>query len=137
MIAVHPIEGVDRSSLEDPIAEAVGLQGGSRVRTAHPAVVVTVDGPAQAVRCAREIVARASARGRDVGVGVHTAEVRSAGGRLEGRGVDVAAAIAEAAGPGQVAVSDIVAGLIAGSGIELEALAVNASVDLRPLHLVR
>ena len=137
LIAVQPIEGVDRSSLEDPVAEAVGLHGGSRVRTAHPAVMVTVDGPARAVRCAGEIVTRASARGLAVGVGVHTAEVTSAGGRLEGRGVEVAAAIAEAAGPGQVAVSDIVAGLVAGSGIELVPLATDGSVAQRPLHLVR
>ena len=85
----------------------------------------------------REIVRRASARGLAVGVGVHTAEVTSAGGRLEGRGVEVAAAIAEAAGPGQVAVSNIVAGLVAGSGIELVPLATDGSVAQPPLHLVR
>ena len=89
------------------------------------------------VRCAKDIVARASARGLDVGVGVHTAEVTSAGGLLVGRGVEVAAAIAEVAGPAQVVVSDTVAGLIAGSGIELVELAVDASVDSRALHLVR
>jgi class 3 adenylate cyclase len=99
--------------------------------------MVSVDGPVRAVRCAKDIVARASARGLDVGVGVHTAEVTSAGGLLEGRGVEVAAAIAEVAGRAQVVVSDTVAGLIAGSGIELVELAVDASVDPRALHLVR
>ena len=99
--------------------------------------MVTVDGPAQAVRCAREIVARASAHGLEVRVGVHTAEVTSVGGTLEGRGVEVAAAIAEAAGAAHVVVSDIVAGLVAGSGIELVVLSVDGSVDSRPLHLVR
>jgi pimeloyl-ACP methyl ester carboxylesterase/DNA-binding winged helix-turn-helix (wHTH) protein len=137
LIAVHPMEGVDRSWLEGTVAEAVGLHGGSPVRGAHPAVMVTVEGPGRAVRCAEDIVARASARSLDVGVGVHTAEVTSAGGRLEGRGVEVAAAIAEAAGRGQVVVSDTVAGLIAGSGIELVELAVDGSVHPRPLHLVR
>ena len=119
LIAVHSIDGVDRSSLEGPVAEAVGLHGGSPARGIPPALMVSVDGPVRAVRCAKDIVARASTRGLDVGVGVHTAEVTSTGGLLEGRGVEVAAAIAEIAGRAQVVISDTVAGLIAGSDIEL------------------
>ncbi|HEX4983560.1 MAG TPA: alpha/beta fold hydrolase [Ilumatobacteraceae bacterium] len=137
LIAVHSIDGVDRSSLEGLVAEAVGLHGGSPARGSVDALMVSVDGPARAVRCAKDIVARASARGLDVGVGVHTAEVTSAGGLLEGRGVEVAAAIAEIAGRAQVVVSDTVAGLIAGAGVELMELAADASVDPLALHLVR
>jgi pimeloyl-ACP methyl ester carboxylesterase/DNA-binding winged helix-turn-helix (wHTH) protein len=136
LIAVRSIKGLDRSWLEGPVAEAVGLHGGSPVRGAHPSVMATVDGPGKAVRCAEDIVARASARGLDVGVGVHTAEVTSAGGQLEGRGVDAAAAVADAAGQGQVVVSDTVAGLLAGSGIELAELAVDGSIDAGRIHRV-
>jgi pimeloyl-ACP methyl ester carboxylesterase len=137
LIAVRSLQGVDRSWLEEPVAEAVGLHGASPVRGTHPAVMATVDGPGRAVRCAREIVARAAVQGLTVAVGVHTAEVTSIGGRLGGGGVDVAAAIAEAAGEGQIVVSDTVAGLLAGSGVELVELAVDRSSGPRPLHLVR
>jgi class 3 adenylate cyclase len=71
------------------------------------------------------------------GVGVHTAEVVPMAGRLEGPGLDVVAAIASVAEPATVVVSDTVAGLVAGSGLNLVEWRQLPEIHLRPLHVMR
>jgi class 3 adenylate cyclase len=51
---------------------------------------------------------------------VHTGEVEQVHGHLRGIAVDVAKQVAEAAQPGEVAVSSTVKDIVAGSGIAFE-----------------
>ncbi|WP_459974874.1 alpha/beta hydrolase [Nocardioides pyridinolyticus] len=89
------------------------VAGGGRLRThADGTPVVLFDGPATAVRAAGALTGPVSA-----GVGI--AEVVVVGGPVAGDGVDRAIALAEAAPPGEVLVSETAAVLLAGSGIDL------------------
>jgi DNA-binding SARP family transcriptional activator/pimeloyl-ACP methyl ester carboxylesterase len=77
----------------------------------------TFDGPARAVRCAAATVAVALAHGLGARAGVHTGEIEQVGGTATGIAVNIAARVAEAAGPGEVLVSSTVKDIVAGSGI--------------------
>jgi len=83
------------------------------------AVWASFDGPARAVRCAVALLGAASARGLAVRVGLHTGECVLAGSRVRGPAVEVAAAVADAAAPGELLASGTVRDLLAGSGIAL------------------
>jgi class 3 adenylate cyclase len=74
--------------------------------------VATFDGPARAIRCAQALV------GGGRRAGLHTGECVLGHGRVEGPAVDVAAAIAAAAQPGEVLTSSTVRDLVAGSGLD-------------------
>src|SRR5439155_3772850 len=78
------------------------------------------DGPARAVRCAREIVNAVRDLGLEVRAGVHTGECELVGGKVGGIAVHVGARIAAQARAGEVLVSSTVRDLVAGSGILFE-----------------
>jgi class 3 adenylate cyclase len=93
------------------LATAVAAEG----RGAAP--VALFDGPARAVRAALEAARRLDGAG---GVGVHTAEVERREGRPSGPAVEVAAAVAAAAAPGEVLVTATTRDLVPGSGLAFE-----------------
>jgi class 3 adenylate cyclase len=78
------------------------------------------DGPARAIRCAGEIVARVRALGLEVRAGVHTGEAERTPSTLRGIAVHIGARVAAKAAAGEVLVSQTVKDLVAGSGLAFE-----------------
>ena len=93
----------------------VKQHGGETVKTLGDGVLATFIGPAQAVRCAGEIVADAEAEGLEVRSGVHTGEVEVGGDDISGLAVHLAARIMAHAGAGEIMVSRTVRDLVVGS----------------------
>jgi class 3 adenylate cyclase/pimeloyl-ACP methyl ester carboxylesterase len=88
--------------------------------TAGDGFYATFDGPARAVRCALEIIARIRDLGIEVRGGVHTGECDVVGGKFVGIAVTTGARIAAAAAASQVLVSQTVKDLVAGSGLAFQ-----------------
>jgi class 3 adenylate cyclase len=77
----------------------------------------TFDGPARGVKCAQAIVDAIRPLQIQVRAGVHTGEVGTAGDKVSGIAVNVAARIAALAEPSEILVSQTVKDLVAGSGL--------------------
>ncbi len=90
---------------------------GRLVKTTGDGILATFDGPARAIRCAQAIAASVKALGIEVRAGLHTGEVELRGEDVAGMGVNIAARVMDAAGPGEVVVSSTVKDLVAGSGV--------------------
>jgi class 3 adenylate cyclase len=88
--------------------------------TAGDGFFATFDGPARAVRCARDIVDGVAALGLEVRAGVHTGECEVVNDKLGGLAVTIGARIAAQAEPSQILISQTVRDLIAGSGFRYE-----------------
>jgi pimeloyl-ACP methyl ester carboxylesterase len=120
-----PRERGPRSRLLDrfkALAEAeVGRERGHIVRTTRSGVVATFDGPGRAVRAATALRATVRPLELEVRAGVHTAEIQVRGDDIAGVGVEIAARVADTAGPGEVWVSRTVTDLVAGTGLRFEA----------------
>jgi DNA-binding SARP family transcriptional activator/pimeloyl-ACP methyl ester carboxylesterase len=80
-------------------------------------LLASFDAPGHAIRCAHAIRASSTAAGIEPRAGVHTGEVELRGGAIGGLSVDIAAAIAAQARPGEILVSRTVTDLVIGSGI--------------------
>ena len=93
---------------------------GREVDTAGDGFLATFDGPARAVRCAREIADTVPGLGLELRSGLHTGEVELAGEHVRGIAVHIGARVAAMAGPREVLVSSTVKDLVAGSGIAFE-----------------
>lgn len=87
-------------------AEAVVTRAGGRLQ--RPGLTATFDAPSRAIGCAREVL---DALGADAGAGVHTAECSREDGGFRGPAIEVAAALAERAAPGELLISDAVKAL--------------------------
>jgi class 3 adenylate cyclase len=94
--------------------------GGRVVKSLGDGYLITFDGPARAIRCARDVVDDASALGLAVRSGVHTGECELMGDDVVGMAVHIGARVAERAGSGEVLVSGAVRDLVVGSGIEFD-----------------
>jgi class 3 adenylate cyclase len=97
---------------------AVMERGGKVVKLLGDGVLATFPGPAQAVRCAQDIVSTERGRGLEIRSGVHTGEVELLGDDIAGLAVHLAARIMHEAGPGEVLVSRTVRDLVVGSRLE-------------------
>lgn len=91
---------------------------GVEMDTAGDGFFATFDGPARAIRCAREIVESVRPLGIEVRAGLHTGECEVNEGKVSGIAVSVGARVASEAGPSEVLVSGTVRDLVAGSGLE-------------------
>ncbi len=85
--------------------------------TAGDGFFATFDGPARAIRCGLEAVARVSDLGLEVRVGLHTGECEIIDGKVGGLAVSIGARVAALAAPSEVLVSQTVKDLVAGSGL--------------------
>ena len=94
---------------------AVERHGGETVKTLGDGVLATFPGPAQAVRCAGQIISEARSLGLEVRSGVHTGEVEVGSDDISGLAVHVAARIMGLAGAGEVLASRTVRDLVVGS----------------------
>ena len=103
----------------EPAVEARGhvLAHRGRLIERHEVLLATFDAPGHAIRCAHTIRASSTAAGIEPRAGVHTGEVELSGGAIGGPSVDIAAAIAALARPGEILVSRTVTDLVIGSGI--------------------
>jgi pimeloyl-ACP methyl ester carboxylesterase len=102
-------------------------------------LVATFDAPGDAIRCAHAI--RTASTGADIEphAGVHTGEVELRRGAIGGLSVDIAAAIARLARPGEILVSRTVTDLVIGSGISFADRGIHGLAgipDHRPLFAV-
>jgi class 3 adenylate cyclase len=75
-------------------------------------VLATFDGAARAVRCARELRDAAEGLGIRVRASVHTGEIELAGADIRGVAIHEASRILALAGPGEILVSPVTAGLV-------------------------
>jgi pimeloyl-ACP methyl ester carboxylesterase/class 3 adenylate cyclase len=91
---------------------------GRELDTAGDGFFASFDGPARAIRCAREIVETVRDLGIDVRAGLHTGECELIDGKVGGIAVHIGARVAAEAAPGEVLVSSTVKDLVAGSKLE-------------------
>jgi class 3 adenylate cyclase len=102
------------------VREALERWRGIEVDTAGDGFYATFDGPARAIRCARDIALRVQELGIQVRAGVHTGECEIVDGKCTGIAVSIGARVASTAGPSEVRVSQTVKDLVAGSGLTFE-----------------
>jgi class 3 adenylate cyclase len=93
---------------------------GREIDRAGDGFFATFDGPARAIRCAREIGRELRRLGLEIRAGVHTGECELAGDRVMGIAVHAGARIAGLASAGEVLVSSTVKDLVAGSELRFE-----------------
>jgi class 3 adenylate cyclase/pimeloyl-ACP methyl ester carboxylesterase len=93
---------------------------GREVDTAGDGFFAAFDGPARAVRCAKEIVKGVREFGIEVRSGLHTGECELVDGKVTGIAVHTGARVAAHAQAGEVLVSSTVKDLVAGSGLKFE-----------------
>jgi class 3 adenylate cyclase len=98
-------------------AREVERHGGRVVKTTGDGLLATFDGPARAVRCARQLCDALSSQGVTIRAGLHTGEIELRGEDVGGIAVHIGARVEAAARPGEVLVSRTVKDLVAGSGI--------------------
>jgi pimeloyl-ACP methyl ester carboxylesterase/class 3 adenylate cyclase len=91
---------------------------GVEMDTAGDGFFARFDGPARAIRCAREIVESVRPLGLEVRAGLHTGECELTDGKIAGIAVSVGARVAAEASASEVLVSGTVRDLVAGSGLE-------------------
>jgi class 3 adenylate cyclase len=94
---------------------AVEQHGGETVKTLGDGVLATFSGPAQAVRCAENMIAASDSQGLEVRSGVHTGEVEVGPDDVTGLAVHLAARIMGKAEAGEIIVSRTVRDLVVGS----------------------
>ena len=100
------------------VRDALGRFGGRELKTLGDGFLVSFDGPARGIRCAREILDSSEQLGIRVRAGLHTGECEVMGDDLGGIAVHIAARVSALAEPSEVLVSRTVKDLVAGSGIE-------------------
>ena len=88
---------------------------GREVKSTGDGFLATFDGPARAVRCAREILDSSDV---PVRAGLHTGECEVMGEDIGGIAVHIAARVSALAGPSEVLVSRTVKDLVVGSGLD-------------------
>jgi pimeloyl-ACP methyl ester carboxylesterase len=91
---------------------------GIEMDTAGDGFFARFDGPARAIRCAREIVDSVRPLGLEVRAGLHTGECELTEGKISGIAVSLGARVAAEAEPSEVLVAGTVRDLVAGSGLE-------------------
>lgn len=99
------------------VRDELGRHRGVEIDHAGDGFLATFDGPARAVRCARDIATRVQNLGIEVRAGCHTGEVEVSDDGVRGIAVHTAARIASLAGPSEVLVSSTVREIVSGSGL--------------------
>jgi class 3 adenylate cyclase/pimeloyl-ACP methyl ester carboxylesterase len=93
---------------------------GREVKTMGDGVLATFDGPARAIRCARQVRDTLRIQGLDVRSGLHAGEIVRRDSGVSGIAVHIGARVSALASPGEVLVTRTVRDLVAGSGIAFE-----------------
>jgi len=104
----------------DAIHRQVRRFGGRTIKDLGDGFMVSFDGPARALACARACVDAARSVGVTVRAGIHTGECLRRDNDLSGVAIHVAARISALAGGGEVLCSSTVKDLVIGSGMHFE-----------------
>jgi pimeloyl-ACP methyl ester carboxylesterase len=107
-------------SHDEVVRERVGAFRGREVKAMGDGFLMTFDGPARGIRCARAIVEDVEPIGMEVRAGLHTGECELIGEDVGGLAVNIGARVGGLAAGGEVLVSRTVKDLVVGSGIEFE-----------------
>jgi len=91
--------------------------GGHEVDTAGDGFFATFARPADAIRCASDIVDQLREIGIQIRAGIHMGEVEQMGAKVGGIAVHIGSRVASKAGPSEIFVSSTVRDLVAGSDI--------------------
>ncbi|GAC1373778.1 MAG: adenylate/guanylate cyclase domain-containing protein [Acidimicrobiales bacterium] len=91
---------------------------GREINTTGDGFVVSFEGPARAIRCARAITEATRALGLGLRLGIHTGECEVRGEDLSGVAVHIASRVAALAQSGEILVTGTVKDLVTGSGIQ-------------------
>lgn len=102
------------------VRERLHSYRGQEVKTLGDGFLITFDGPARAIHCARAIVEQAPEVGIQVRAGLHTGECEMVDHDVSGVAVNIGARVGAIAGGGEVLVSSTVKDLVVGSGIEFD-----------------
>lgn len=102
------------------VRERLELFRGREIKTVGDGFIVTFDGPARAVRCAREIVEGVGELGLAVRCGLHTGECEFLDDDIGGIAVHIGARVSALARGGEVLVSSRVKDLVVGSELEFD-----------------
>jgi class 3 adenylate cyclase len=105
---------------EETVRSSLLAHRGELVTRAGDGILATFDGPARAIRCAREIRDVLWRSGLEVRCGLHTGEVTRRNADVAGIAVHIGARVSTAASPGEVLVTRTVRDLVAGSGISFD-----------------
>lgn len=95
--------------------------GGRRVAGTGDGLLATFAAPTDAIACAFAIRARLAAHNLSVRAGVHTGEIELRDDDISGLNVNVAARIADAAGPDEILASDLTRQLMLGAAVRFDA----------------
>jgi pimeloyl-ACP methyl ester carboxylesterase/class 3 adenylate cyclase len=98
------------------VANRLSVYGGVEVDRAGDGFLARFDGPARAVRFARDIDREDRTIGLRARAAVHTGEVETSDGALRGIAVHIASRLTSIAAPGEVVVSSTVKDLVGGAG---------------------
>lgn len=99
------------------VRRELGRHRGREVNTRGDDFLITFDGPARAIRCARAISEAAVAIGLQVRCGVHTGEIEVRGDDISGMAVHIGARVSALADPGEILATTTVRDLVVGSGM--------------------
>jgi class 3 adenylate cyclase len=102
------------------VRDALARSSGREVKSTGDGFLMTFDGPARAIRCARAIIESSDSLGIEIRAGAHTGECEVMGDDIGGIAVHIAARVSARAGPSEILVSRTVKDLVAGSGIQFE-----------------
>ncbi len=128
-----------RNAHHEDVRRQLKIYRGQEVDTAGDGFYAAFDGPARAIRCAREVRNSARSLGMTTRVGLHTGECL-VGEKISGIAVHIGARVAGLAPAGRVLVSQTVRDLVAGSGFEFDAFGAHALKgvpDAWQLYVVR
>jgi pimeloyl-ACP methyl ester carboxylesterase len=107
-------------SHDEIVREQLSSYRGREIKTMGDGFLVTFDGPARGIRCARSIIEDVRPFGLEVRAGLHTGECELIGDDVGGMAVNIGARVGGLAAGGEVLVSRTVKDLVVGSGIEFE-----------------
>ena len=99
------------------VGRLLARHDGVLVKTTGDGILARFVAPAQAVRCAAEMVQAARAAGLELRAGLHAGEVELRGDDIGGLAVHIASRVSAMAGPAEVLVTGTVRDLVVGSGI--------------------
>ncbi|MCU0314482.1 MAG: adenylate/guanylate cyclase domain-containing protein [Solirubrobacteraceae bacterium] len=100
--------------------EAVDRAGGELIKTTGDGILALFTGPAQGVRCARQLLTETASLGLSARAGVHTGEVERTADDVAGLAVHLAARIMAMAAGDEILVSRTVRDLVIGSELRFD-----------------
>jgi class 3 adenylate cyclase len=99
------------------VREALAAFRGREVKTMGDGFLALFDAPAAAIQCACAVVSSVRSLGFEIRAGLHAGEYEAVGDDVIGIAINYASWVMSRARGGEVIVSEVVRGLVAGSGI--------------------